>query len=228
MNDFYSIIFQANLLYGVSINEDDAIEIGLIGWNHIGNKNTRLYQIELPVIDDMVELPCNAILIEAVTYNFEDWQYVSNKYNYGDMSSQFSEHYIEAGKVMNNPLYMSGRYAKFKQVGNILYMEEKAPKKVKVLYHGVFLDKEGLPKINNKEINALAAYLALTVYKKEFLATGNQASLTKAQLAEADWQRYCDLARVPEHINQNEMNEILDAKTSWNRKIFNKAYKPVK
>jgi hypothetical protein len=24
------------------------------------------------------------------------------------------------------------------------------------------------------------------------------------------------------------MNEILDAKTSWNRKIFNKAYKPVK
>jgi hypothetical protein len=25
----------------------------------------------------------------------------------------------------------------------------------------------------------------------------------------------------------NEMNEILDAKTSWNRKIYNKSYKPI-
>lgn len=47
-------------------------------------------------------------------------------------------------------------------------------------------------------------------------------------MLESRWYKLCDAARVPEHISQNEMNKILDAKTSWNRKIFNKSYKPVR
>jgi hypothetical protein len=31
------------MLYGVTLNPDDFAEIGLIAWNFIGNKNTRLY-----------------------------------------------------------------------------------------------------------------------------------------------------------------------------------------
>ena len=46
-------------------------------------------------------------------------------------------------------------------------------------------------------------------------------------MLEAKWNRLCDAARVPEYLNQNEMNEILDAKHSWDRKIFNKSYKPI-
>jgi hypothetical protein len=48
-----------------------------------------------------------------------------------------------------------------------------------------------------------------------------------ANLLKAEWLKYCDAARV-DYINQNDMNNILDAKTSWNRKIFNKSYKPIK
>ena len=49
-----------------------------------------------------------------------------------------------------------------------------------------------------------------------------------AQYLYQQWLKYCDSARVPLYINQNEMNEILDSKSSWNRKIYNKSYKPVK
>ena len=52
--------------------------------------------------------------------------------------------------------------------------------------------------------------------------------LQEAQLLEQRWYRLCDAARVPIYIDQNDMNEILDAKTSWNRKIFNKTWKFVK
>ena len=52
--------------------------------------------------------------------------------------------------------------------------------------------------------------------------------LQEAQLLEQRWLKLCDAARVSIYINQNEMNTILDAKTSWNRKIFNKSYKPMK
>jgi len=48
-----------------------------------------------------------------------------------------------------------------------------------------------------------------------------------AQLLNKEWLQKCDAARVPSSISMNEMNEILDAKTSWNRKIYNKSYKPI-
>jgi hypothetical protein len=38
MENFNSTIYQANLLYGVEMNEDDALDIALIAWNKIGNK----------------------------------------------------------------------------------------------------------------------------------------------------------------------------------------------
>ena len=40
------------------------------------------------------------------------------------------------------------------------------------------------------------------------------------------WLFLLDAARVPDYISQNEMNDILDAKYSWDRKVYNKSYKP--
>ena len=38
----------------------------------------------------------------------------------------------------------------------------------------------------------------------------------------------CSQARIPEYLNQNEMDEILNAKSSWDRKSYNKTFKPIK
>lgn len=70
-----------------------------------------------------VELPCNADIVEAVTYCFEDWDYTSNKHVDGDYDSQFNEHYIENLKAFESPFYQSGRYAKFERVGDTLYFD---------------------------------------------------------------------------------------------------------
>jgi hypothetical protein len=42
-----------------------------------------------------------------------------------------------------------------------------------------------------------------------------------------DWLRRCNAARIVEHISQNEMNAILDAKARWDRKFYSKSYKPI-
>ena len=47
-------------------------------------------------------------------------------------------------------------------------------------------------------------------------------------MLEQRWLRLCDEARVAIKLNQNEMNQILDAKTSWGRKLYNKSYKPIR
>ena len=229
MEEFYTAIAQANLLYGLDMNEDDAIEIGLIAWNKIGNKQYRLYRYRALIDKETlsVELPCNCDIIEAVTYDYEDWKYTSNDTVNGDYQSQFIENYIESRKIYTNPLYINGKYAKYERVGDTLYFD-KAYGYVNILYKGVIVDDEGLPYLNTKEIDAIASYLAYVQRFKQGWALHNAQMIQEANLMEAQWKRLCDEARVPIYINQNEWNEILDARSNWNRKIFNKSYKPVK
>lgn len=229
MENFNSIYTHTKLLYDTELTPDEFEEIGMIAWGKIGNKQTKLYKYRCKIDCSTlsVELPCNCDEIEAVTYDFEDWRYATNDTVNGDYQSQFIENYIEGRKLYNSPYYISGKFAKYERVNDTLYFD-KDYGSVNILYKGIILDDDGLPYINEKEKDAIACYLAYTKRFKEGWKTHNQAMLQEAQLLEQRWYKLCDAARVPQYINQNEMNEILDAKSSWNRKIFNKSWKFVK
>lgn len=229
MNDFNYIYILANQLYGLELEPINFEEIALIGWNLIGNKTVRLYRYydKVDCIDFSIKLPCNCDIIEAVTYNHEDWNYSTNKTVNGDYNSQFTEQYIESRKLYSDPLYISGKYAKYERVGDRLYFD-KDYGQVAILYKGVILDDDGLPQVNDKEALAIATYLAYVTKQKQGWITNNQNLLQEAQYMQQQWLKYCDSARVPSHLSQNDMDEILQAKSSWARKSFNKSYKPIK
>ena len=69
-NNFHYAISLAQTLYDIEGDDDDLEEIGLVAYNFIGNKNTRLYRASLDINcqDGSVQLPCNVDIIEAVTY----------------------------------------------------------------------------------------------------------------------------------------------------------------
>ena len=228
MQNFHAAMYQAHLLYGLDLEEDEFDEIGLIAWERIGNKRVRTYRYCANIScdgDRSVELPCNCDLIEAVTYDFEDWNYTDNVKPNGDIDSAYVEGYIESRKAFNNPLYMSGRLVKYERVGDKLYINSGYSGRINVLYRGVILDDEGLPELTDKEVDAIAAYVAYTQKYKQYLQTNNRDLLQQAQTLQIEWNRLCDAARVSRYVNQNEMNDILDSKTSWNRKIYNKSLK---
>ena len=228
MQEFYAAMYQANLLYGTDIQVDDFEEIGLIAWQKIGNKRVRTYRYCTTVDcdgDGSLELPCNCDLIEAVTYDFEDWNYTDNVKPEGDMYSAYTEGYIESRKAFNQPLYLHGKLVKYERVGDKLYINYGYRGKINILYRGIILDENGLPELTDKEVDAIAAYVAYTQKYKQYLQTNNREILQQAQVLMTEWTRLCDAARVSEYINQNEMNDILDAKTSWNRKVYNKTFK---
>lgn len=229
MNEFHEAYSQADLLYDLDISPETFEELGLIAWNKINNKQYRLYKYvaEIDKTSLTVELPCNCDEIEAVTYSFEDWNYTTNFTVNGDYQSQFIEQYIEGRKLYSNPFYISGKYAKYQRVGDTLYFD-KDYGSVMILYKGVVLDDDGLPYLNPKEVDAIACYCAMTQKFKQGWKLNNQGMLQEAQLLEQRWQKLCDEARIPMYISQNEMNQILDAKSNWNRKLFNKSYKPIK
>ena len=225
-NNFHYAISMAHMLYDIEGNMDDLEEIGLIAYNFIGNKNTRLYRATLKVDNGMVELPCNCDIIEAVTYCGEDWNYTSNQKNDGDNSSAYIENYIESKKNFQDPFYLSGKFVKYKRSGNILYVENGLPY-INILYHGIELDEDGLPTINDKEAIAIAEYIAYVYKYKEAIRTNNRNVLQMAQELKQQWLFHCDAARVAEYVSQEEMNKILDVQTSWGRKTFGKSYKPI-
>lgn len=226
--DIHYAQYLANELYGVEMPTDKFEELALIAHNYIGNKNCKLYRY-FGAVDSKtlsIELPCNCVAIEAVTGAIEDWQHVTNRDWNGDTSSAYIEEYIERTKMFMDPLYQRGKFLKYERVGNTLYFDHPYGF-VGILYKGEVVGEDGLPEINDKEALAIAAYIAYVVKYKEGIITMNQAVVQMAQMLKQEWAIKCDQARTPESISQNEMDEILDAKTNWNRKQFRKTYKPI-
>lgn len=239
MNDFHYVAVLLDMIYGIELEEEDLEELGLIGWNLIGNKNTRLYKYVTEIGPDLtVKLPCNAIsgnngnsgleggIVEAVTASYEDWNRTTNQSNNGDFQSSITEQYIESSKYYTDPLYISGKLLRYKQIGDTLYFEHNYGK-ITILYKGVLADENGLPKLSDKEATAIASYIAYIYKFKEGLITNNPNIINLANTIKNNWLQQCDQAKVT-YLNQNDMNNILDVKSSWDRKSYNLTYKPIR
>lgn len=227
-NNFHYAMSLCQTLYDIDLKEEDFEEIALLAWNQIGNKRCKLYRYSKCLNDcqTSMELPCNCDILEAVVTDFEDFQHVSN-INRDVSKSNITEQYIESKKAFKSPLYISGKYIPYERVGDTLYFDKHYPK-VSILYKGIILDNEGLPELNDKEALAIATYCAYINKFKEGIKTNNGNIINLANELKRNWLIQCDNARVPEEVSQNEWDEILDIKNSWDRKIYTRTYKPIR
>lgn len=232
MNNFHYVGVLLDMLYGIEMEDEDLEELGLIGWRRIGNKNTKLYRYSTCINpkDLSVTLPCNALedgCVEAVTTSYEDWNRVTNYSELGDQRTAFIENTIEAEKYYQSPYYIPGKMLKYEQVGDKLYFTHNYGK-INILYKGILADEDGLPELTDKEANAIATYIAYVTKYKEGLITNNTVIINLASNLEQKWLKQCDQARVG-YLNQNDMNNILDIKGSWDRPSYNKTgFKPIR
>ena len=231
-NPFYTAYTHAQDLYGAEISSDDFETIGLNAWDKIGNKDYKLYlyTAEPLLISEnewILDLPCNADEIEAVTTGFEDFQKTSNSLNYTDTYKGYIEGYIENRKYNTNPLYISGKYVKYRKEDNRLIFNYKYPI-INVLYKGYVADDEGLPFLTNKEVDAIALYCVYITDLKEARISKDKSTMEIAMYMKQEWLKACTQARIPDYINQNEMDEILNVASSWDRKRFGKSFKPLR
>lgn len=224
---FQSAYTLAESLYGVDTSTDTE-EIALNGWLLIGNKHTRFYRYIGDTDDEgVLELPCNAEIIESVTIPKVDAQSTTSDTNFANIENIYVENYVESRKHAKTEFYVTGKLVDYKEGDGVLYLPRPL-KNVCVLYQGVLVNEEdGLPLINDKEQMAIACYLAYATSLKDGLRKKNKDSLTLAQTMEGQWLRRCNAARIPEHLSQNDMNKILDVKTRWDRKTYGHSLKPI-
>lgn len=226
LNNFNSVYSTASLVYGVSVDPTNFEDIALLGWEQIGNKNTKLYRYIASTEDRRIKLPCNLVEIESVTIPFMDAQMVSNQTNNPEFYNQYVEKYIESRKWDKAPLYESGKLVKYREEGDELVFDRDYSN-VCIVYHGILADDEGLPLLTNKEVRALALFLVYSDTYKQALLRKDGNLLSLAQITKNDWLKACTAARIPEMLSQNDMDAILDVKTRWDRKNFGKTFKPI-
>ena len=216
----------ANTLYDINISEIEFEEIALNAWELIGTKHTRLYKFVTDTQFNEICLPCNCSVIESVTIPISDSQ-ISSPSELSIANNIFVEQYIDSTAINTDLYYAKGKFLKYKQLGNTLIFDRDF-NNVHVLYHGVECDEEGLPLINDKEMRAIAAYVAYASIYKEGLKKRDGNIIKLAQIINQDWLRLCNAARIPTHFSQNDIDSILDAKLSWSRKTYGKSLKPIR
>lgn len=234
MQNFHYVSVLLDMMYGIELEDQDVEEFGILAWGYIGNKNRKLYKYSTCIDprDNSVTLPCNATdangdtCVELVTASYEDWERVTNYSEQGDISTAFAEHQIEAEKFYQSPYYLPGKVLKYEQVRDKLYFTHNYGR-INILYKGILADEEGLPEISDKEAMAIATYIAYVTKFKEGLQTNNQNIINQANQLYALWLKQCDQARVS-HLSQNDMDQILDVSTSWDRKRHNYGIKILK
>lgn len=229
---FHTAYTHAREFYGLELNPDEFETIGIVGWDKIGNKVYKLYLYTIEPSKDSnetyyVDLPCNVDQIEAVTANYEDYTRTSNKFLAANLQDGWIEGYIESRQYNTGHLYSHGKFIKYRQEGNRLILSDKF-NLVHILYKGYVVDDDGLPFITWKEVEAIAAFCAYVNDFKKARLTRDQATFQMSQAMEMKWKQLCTQARIPDYLNQNEMDEILNVSTSWDRKRFGKSFKPIK
>lgn len=216
----------AETLYGTVMTPDDFEELALNAWELINNKHTRLYSYVGDTECKELQLPCNVSVIESVHIPIEDAKVTGPTFNGFDPGGAFTESYVEHFKWNTDPLYSSGKLIKYREEDGVLLFS-KDYRGVKVIYHGVIVDDEGLPLITSKEARAIAAYVSyISMYKKS-LVNRDATAFQFAQTLKEDWLRSCNAARVPDHLSLNDMNDILEVRVRWDRKQYGKSLKPI-
>lgn len=224
INTVYGLV---ETLYGITPNESNFEDIVMNGWSYINNKHTRLYRYVADADKNgVLDLPCNVDVIESVHIPMPDAKMTSNKTVFNEINTLFTEGYIDAWKRLEDPYWTRGKLVKYDEGNNQLFFA-RPYKNIMVVYHGIIADEEtGLPLVTDKEIKALAAYVAYASLYREGIQKRNPDIIQFAQTIYADWLKLCNAARIPEHLSQNEMDSILDVKTRWDRKQYGRSYKP--
>lgn len=216
-NDFYYGLSLLDTLYGIEMEEDDYAEIALVGWNMIGNKRYKMGVSSVCASEGYADMPCEADDIEAITSGFDE----TGGAFVGPAAAV--EHFLESVKMFRDPLYVRGKLIKYHIADNRIYFDRPWDR-VNIYYREEILDDNDLPYITDSEARALATYVAWISKYKEGLQTNNPNILKIADTLHSQWYVFCDQARSDWRLNQNDMNRVLDAKTSHNRKQHNTSF----
>lgn len=229
-----------NSVYGLSMDEYDYLDMALDALRDIKNFGTAEYVCFVEVNEaGVANLPCNVNIIDAVTTNKMARKVFNERMiSELDVMRDHDDYFLQKN-IMENIGYGIESGVRTNLIdsfgdGYISYtlLEDRKIKVgprhygeiIGIAYTGISTDTEGYPMITRKQANALAAITAKNILTKKAFR-GDRNSLAMLEMAINNAGRLKQAASIPEHITDNEIDTMLNAKTSFNRKTHNRPTK---
>ena len=228
----------ATTKYGVSINDYDYLDLAvdfLRDVRHFGSSD--YYAVVKSDNKGDVILPCNLHEIDALVSLRLGLDKYSDRllYKTENESNPFSmsDEYLAQVGIVDELLYWPNQTSEKRNGdGFITYrfknkrvINVKAPNiQMVIAYSGLTVDEEGFPYITRKQANGIAA----VVWHRDVLLKANRGdknAINMLQYTMAESGRLKQASAIPEDITDNEIDEILNAKTSFNRKNYRRPSK---
>ena len=218
--------------FGFSMSDDEFIEKSIPIWREIGNISSIIKDHVAYVPEDLVvELPADCEFVESVvTSAFKDSLNISrnlSRMSYGP-NGKIAEEEPIAGNT--NPEsnarvsehYNYGESVEYELLDNhSLKVRSKllASYPIKIKYSVIAKDSDGLPLLNDKEIEAIAVSMALREAEKRVFM-GDKNAANALQYLKAEVERLMVYANIPERINDDEIDKMLEVLHTWDRKTY--------
>jgi len=219
--------------YGITISEDDFIEKAYYIWREIGNIATdaKFYSVTVPQ-DLIIYLPKDCEFVNSVTSGSMSDAMGNSGTITMNSGGRVMEVRPSAGMLTNdyesrvNNLHPEGESVNY-IIGDgfiKLTTQDFFGRVVAIQYDAISIDEDGLPLLNDKEVEAISANLALQQAQIEMFKRVQGADKLYAML-QPEAVRLMVAAKTPEKISDEALDRMLDIKVSWDRKTFGNRYK---
>jgi hypothetical protein len=214
------------------VEEDDYIELAYPIWRSIGNIATRKHYKKVTVPQDgVIQLPDGCEFVESVsTVAFRNvegvdaWshrqQHNSNK-SIPDVTPDQSR-VSPSMAIRQSETYTNGVAVNWELDDGIIRItsaKELANKEVMIVYKSIPLDSDGLPLLNDKELNAITFNVALVLAERDLFRKIPGADKLVSYL-EPRATSSLAAAKIPENISDDALNKALDIKVSRDFKTY--------
>jgi len=227
----------ANERCAVTMDEDTFVELGWMAFKELGNVAIINYMYKATVgPDGFTRIAANVELIEAVTTMNIPYETLSDSYQLYDSGIPLSRWFFQQEMLNATSRNFSVQATNMVSPGELVGYEwadkehivvtnaHLAGSEIFILYKGIMVDDQCLPLLTHKE--AMAIGFRVAFYKTERdLFMGKPNAPVILQYVKPESERLLRAASVPEKLNQNQMDNVLDAKTSWDRKGYGRSFK---
>jgi hypothetical protein len=221
--------------FHISMDDDTFIERAYWIWRSIGNIALELKSVAITVSSDLVvTLPQDCEFVRSLTTtdfaddrnfggSFGDYSF-SPKGRAPEVKPDPTTVSIEAN-IRSSQATTAGERVSYKTYPGYLKVESPmmATKSVWLVYSSIVTDTDGLPLLNDPEVEAIVYTMALREAESALFRKEVGADKLVTYLSPLSERALCD-AKAPEKISDDALDALLDIKTSWGRKIHNSKF----
>jgi hypothetical protein len=228
---FMTANVRLNDRFHVVLGDDSFIERAYWIWRQIGNIATEIKQAQVKVSTDLiVTLPQDCEFVKSLTTtDFEDAlhyggsfgdYYFNPKGRNPEVKPDPATTSVEAN-VRTSLTTVPGERVDYQTYDGYLKITSPmmAGRSALLVYSSIVKGEDGLPLLNDIEAEAIAVTLALREAEMSLFRKEVGADVLVKYLS-AESARLMTEAKLDEKISDDGFDAILDAKTSWGRKVF--------